>query len=435
MHTLEETFLAQFKRLVEAQYPIGLTHGKLTQRDFEYLSEQIEEKSGIRISISTLKRIWREDYQSIPHPATLNALASLLGCESWQNYIQQQNPGIIQSVNPPTSTPITRKPQAMWLLALGGLILSTSIFLLGNVRSSSSGVKVSSPILFSANKTVDRGLPNTVIFEYDLSGVTADSFFFQQAWDETYKEAISSGDQYHNSIYYYPGFHKAKLIANDSILKIHRVHLLTEGWLPYLNNQEYTQIPRYMAQPEALKGSFKISPEEINQTEINISKGFKLTYANMQDFQGLSSEQFYLESALRMDSAFYNPCPEIQVYIHAEVHVYKLALTSKGCVRNIWLKLGEKYFNGQDEDLSALGADLFSYQKIALQVKDKQAHILLNDEKVFETDFEEDLGEIKGIDFRFFGLGEMDYVRLGPEKGVWTFQDEFEEEGDLENSL
>ncbi|MEM6629586.1 MAG: hypothetical protein AAF694_07930 [Bacteroidota bacterium] len=437
MKTLEGTYLTQCKHLIEKQYPVGLSTGKLMQRDFEYLSEQIEEKSGLRISISTLKRIWREDYQSVPHPATLNALAALLGFENWQDFIQTQNAGIHQEELPLPlpNIPSSPKPKWMWVAALGALALFTSVFLLGNGGSTFEGIEISSPISFSANKTVDQGLPNTVIFEYDLSGVTADSFFFQQAWDETYKEPIDPLGKYHNSIYYYPGFHKAKLIANDSILKIHRVHLLTEGWLPYLNNEEYTQIPRYLAQPKLLSGSFKVSQEEIMHPDINISKGFKLTYANMQDFKGLSSGNFYLESALRMDSSYYNPCPEIQVYVHSEVHIHKLAFSSKGCVRNVWIKLGEKYFNGQDEDLSALGTDLFNYQKVSLEVRDGLASIFLNEELAFQTSFKEDMGEIKGIDFRFYGLGEIDYVRMGPKKGDWTFQEEFKGAANLENSL
>jgi hypothetical protein len=90
------------------------------------------------------------------------------------------------------------------------------------------------PIEFTGNKTVSQGVPNTVIFNYDLSHVEADSFFFQQSWNNMEKVRIDPKGHSYSNIYYYPGFHKAKLIANDSILKRFRVHITTDGWLPVI---------------------------------------------------------------------------------------------------------------------------------------------------------------------------------------------------------
>lgn len=88
--------------------------------------------------------------------------------------------------------------------------------------------------------------------------------------------------------------------------------------------------------------------------------------------------------------------------------------------------MGETYLFGEEEDLSAMGTDLFSYQGVEFQVAENQAQVFLNGQQVLSTHFEDDLGEIKGIDFRFTGIRELDYVRLGPEQDRWTFQDEFE---------
>ncbi len=427
MKTSQASFLDSYKQQVEEKFPIAVGKERPSQRDFEYLSEQIQEKSGVYISISTLKRIWRKDYQSVPHPSTLNALVSLLAYDNWQAFIQNQ--GAINSLQNSEGEKVNKNtsPNTLMVGTLigAGLVLALLVFL-GSREKSGKGVKVSAPVFFQGNKTVDLGLPNTLIFEYDLSGVQADSFFFQQSWDEFYREAIDPHGSYHNSIYYYPGFHKAKLIANDSILKIHRVHLRTDGWLPYLKNSTYTHIPRYFAPPKTQNGLFKLDESEIEKSEIDISKDFEITYANMQDFEDLSSQHFFLETALQMDSLFYNPCPEIQIYVHCEVHIFKLAITTKGCVRNLWMKLGENYFFGKDTDLSSMGTNVFDSHRLVLNVADQHAQVFLDDQLVLESAFEADLGEIKGIDFSFTGIGALDYVRLGPEKGNWVFQDEFE---------
>ena len=43
---------------------------------------------------------------------------------------------------------------------------------------------------FDAQKTVAAGIPNTVIFKYDVSNVAADTFYIQQSWNEDHKVTI-----------------------------------------------------------------------------------------------------------------------------------------------------------------------------------------------------------------------------------------------------
>src|SRR4029078_158709 len=100
-------------------------------------------------------------------------------------------------------------------------------------------------VTFTGNKTVSQGVPNTVVFNYDLSNVIADSFFFQQAWNNQEKVKIDPKEHYYSNIYYYPRFHKAKLIANDSIIKRFRVHITTNGWLPLVRYSITDDRPIY----------------------------------------------------------------------------------------------------------------------------------------------------------------------------------------------
>src|SRR5690606_41228567 len=38
----------------------------------------------------------------------------------------------------------------------------------------------------------------------------------------------------YTSIYYEAGYHRARLIANDALLAMQPVHILSDGWEPYL---------------------------------------------------------------------------------------------------------------------------------------------------------------------------------------------------------
>ena len=64
--------------MVEQKLMLGTSDGKLKQRDFEYLARLIEEKSKVRLSLSTLKRLWKDDYAQEPHASTLDAVVSVL---------------------------------------------------------------------------------------------------------------------------------------------------------------------------------------------------------------------------------------------------------------------------------------------------------------------------------------------------------------------
>jgi hypothetical protein len=96
-----------------------------SNEDFERLSEKIAEKTGVRLSLSTLKRIWgRVRYDNFPNGATLNALAAYLGYQGWRDFCNQQQD---QLLPPPTKKIKNPGRRNWWLLApaavLGAIVL------------------------------------------------------------------------------------------------------------------------------------------------------------------------------------------------------------------------------------------------------------------------------------------------------------------------
>jgi len=90
MSLTEKEYIARCKRLIEEQLHLVSDDGTLRQRDLESLADSIEERSGIRLSLSTLKRLWKKDYDQVPHPSTLQALVSVLGYKDWQEFRLKQ---------------------------------------------------------------------------------------------------------------------------------------------------------------------------------------------------------------------------------------------------------------------------------------------------------------------------------------------------------
>ena len=60
--------------------------------DFEYLSEQIQKKTGEYLSPTAWKRLFGHiPYEGQPRPATLSILARYAGYNGWQDYIDKQH--------------------------------------------------------------------------------------------------------------------------------------------------------------------------------------------------------------------------------------------------------------------------------------------------------------------------------------------------------
>jgi len=227
----EREYIAFFRKQVEQKLMLGTADGKLKQRDFEYLAKLIEEKSKIRLSLSTLKRLWKDNSTLEPHPSTLDAAASVLGFDSWQTF-KKQHTELKEEASTARAKRNTRSivlPIAGGMLAL--LVLIVFLVLQGFNRSEKKLV-LPENITFKADKTITSGVPNTVLFTYDVKDVKADSLFIQQSWNPLNKVRIDPTKNHFSSIYYIPGFHRAKLIVNDSIVKTARIHIKTDGWMP-----------------------------------------------------------------------------------------------------------------------------------------------------------------------------------------------------------
>ena len=413
MISSEREYILLCKRLIEEKFHFENGNGSLRQRDLEYLANSIEESSGIKLSLSTLKRLWKKDHEQLPHPSTLDALVSILGYKSWQDFKLKEieTPAIAVATQPATTKRVFRP----WTIIAIGLAIIVLSWLIAFRTGKEDKLKpiIKGPVSFTGNKTVSQGVPNTVIFNYDLSNVEADSFFFQQSWNNLEKVKIDPKGNSYSNIYYYPGFHKAKLIANDSIVKRYRVHITTDGWLPIIRYSMIDSRPVYLKNNHPVaNGVLHSTRNDLISSNVNVDKEFLLSYYNIREFENTSSDNFSLDTRIICDSNNTAACPGFQLVIVCEEHIFFVSIVGKGCERNVELKMGEEYRNGMNSDLSAFGRDLHKWQRLQIQVVNKKATISLDEEPVYTISFKNDFGKIVGLSCNFIGTGAVDYVRL-----------------------
>src|SRR5258708_2105705 len=199
----------------------------LVQRDLKFLCDRIETETGVLISLSTIKRLLNGQFSRVPQIATLDAIARTAGYQNWQSFKQVKNRGIennpaIEDRPGQTKEPGNdreKNPTLSKLLIWAGLLLLLILGLLTIRNVENPGLGNAGKAKFSVIKTTGNDVPNTVIFRYNIDSVQADSFFIQQSWDRNRRVRIFKHSYTLTDIYYEPGYHTAKLIANDKIIK------------------------------------------------------------------------------------------------------------------------------------------------------------------------------------------------------------------------
>ncbi|WP_234572472.1 hypothetical protein [Rhodohalobacter sp. 614A] len=428
MELSEQDFLEICKTKIEEKYHLGKGDQRLKQRDFEYLIDLIEEKCGTKLSISTLKRLWRETEQQNPHPSTLDALVSILGNKDWMEFkvenaqnIEEKNPLPAAPDKSKTSFVTQRKPMLMAAVFLAIVALIVISFTSKRIVTPADAESVA----FNVSNTVESGVPTTVIFNYDLKDIQAEKFFIQQDWDPDNRQEIDPASNYFTSVYYYPGFHKARIYADETLLKMQEVFIRTEGWLAAAVHRDDDTQPVYLSNVLRENGALSIPEEILPESGLDMNRFGGSGFFNIGDFGNLDGHNFIAETRFKNRPFMNSPCPFTQFTIHTEANIYFLKFTSMGCVGELALMIGEKYISGNDNDLSAFGTDLSEWQEVSLHVEQKYATILLNGEKIYEIAFENDFGKVVGVDYRFSGFGDLDYLRFKNTDETLVFEDDF----------
>ena len=415
----EQGFIDLCKIQIEKKFSFGNGNG-YTQRDLEVLAVHIEEKTGVKISLSTLKRLWKNKYKQSPQLATLNALAEVLDYRDWQGF-KQSNPRSSGLPNPLLKRVLTGLSLVI-VSVLAFVFLSKPQKKTKEIENGRIGIV--GPVHFKASKTVTRGIPNTVVFNYDVTNVIADSFYIQQSWNPQNRVPIDPRGNALTCIYYESGFHRARLMANDSVIVERPVHILSDGWEPHLYYNESAEPINLKNELIISNGRLHLDSSMLARRNIDNSKRFHSRISNSQVFD-VHSDNFSFISRMKVDDLFHELCPWMSIIIITEVNIFRVVLQNKGCEKYASYKLGEIEKRGGTNDLSALGCDVYDWQDLELKVEDKHASIYLNGELTYKEVYEKDFGKIRGLVYVFNGTGSIDYTGLGNAQGTIIFEDDF----------
>lgn len=399
----ETFYIEKCRELIEESLAWGNSNDWQNQ-DFENLSERIFEKTKVSLSNSTLKRIWgKVNYNSSPNISTLNALAQFIDYENWRAFtLNGFQPIDNQIIENKSITPKTNYKTYWWIA--GGLFLGLLVILSFHYKKEK--ILTFEQIAFSS-QPVTFGVPNTVIFKYDATNSNADSVFIQQSWDAERRYKVDKNLHKYVSTYYTPGYFKAKLILNDSIVKEHDLLIESNGWLGTIDTKPQ---PIYLSKQAIQRDGFiEICSDNLLRNKVDFDKELLWTsFFNVSKQKRFSTQNFEMEAILQntfqgKDGA----CKQSKIILFSTNGIIVLPLSIKGCVGELEMFIGEEKISGKTTNLSAFGVNSDDWTTVKCIIRNQRISISINDKIAYQSNLKQDLGQIVGSRISFLGTGKI----------------------------
>jgi hypothetical protein len=391
----------------------------MTQRDFDHIGEQLKQKSGILISGTTIKRLAYGEFSRLPQIATLNAIANYFDYKTWQDYKAGK---FRNGSEKEPAKKVRHQFRLKYLMIPAALItLVGSYFFIQKAT-----VKNADSASFSFRKNTSNDIPNSVVFSYNVDDVQADSFFIQQSWDENRRVRIYKNKYTVTDIYYEPGYHIAKLIANDSAIRTVDVSIPTDRWFFYSIDNVINYTPEYIKTDSFVHhGGLSLTVEQLRKNSIDVNKDKRYHYVYFPSQMNVPSDNFKFKTRIRMREVRPTPCPYIEVELYCQRSFMLMRSTTKGCAHEALIQFGEQRMRGSDTDLLPISFDVTQWTDVEITVKNKVATVKLNDKEVFSTRFVTDTKYLAGLGFISNGLCEVDKAELVGLNGEVVYKNEF----------
>ncbi len=378
-----------------------------TGSDFEKLSDLLFEKTGQSLSVSTLKRLWGRTSQSVqPSVTTLNILAQFTGAESWRAFDTLEERGDEDLV-------IEKKGTRRIALVIGVMVLvAVLLFTLYGLkwdRMEKVEPKLDpTQVSFSLEK-VTIGIPNTVIFRYNIGDQQVDSLELQQTWDSRKRILLNPGDSLITTTYMSPGYYNAKLVADNEIIKTLDLQIQSNGLTALVSTNKVGQVVLPQKHYQLDDSGFHLGPsfkEQYPEVEMN-----NLSVVNFLPEPIISADTFATRLQFKLsDKEMGDPCHAISLIIRGSEDVFMLNIGIKGCAGKFGLYLGGVEIAGEKSDLSSLGFEINQSADFQLRKEGPKVWASINAEEILLSEVVPSIGRIGGMSV--FVQQEVDILKM-----------------------
>ncbi len=386
------------------------------QKHFESLSELIYEKTKIRLSPLTLKRLWgKTKYESNPSATTLDTLAQFLDYKDWINF-QNNQKGEIRKFK----FNYLKNKKAVFFTSL----ILVAFVLIGFSMKFITRLKTRdySNFEFSVQK-LSPSIPNTVYFNYNVKNTDADSVIIQQSWDPRYHHLVDKNKTDFSCIYYYPGYYKAKLVLDNNVVAQEDLYITSNGWLGIIDKET---VPIYLNAEDITDNNILLIKEnQLIKAGFDLKNKIPKTTINLvEKFDSISGNDFELTASFKQTYPKGEAiCQKAGLMITCSENYFYIPFSIKGCVNELKMNLPGKTLSAKDTDLRSLGVETTDTIHLKLNVSDGIFDLVVNNNSNIKDFFKVDPGKIVGIKFEFHGTGEIYDFTLKSSKTEYSMFD------------
>jgi hypothetical protein len=373
-------------------------------RNFKELSDSIFERTSIQLSISTLKRfLGKVAYKNNPSAATLDAIALFLGYQNFADFCQRN------TVAPKIRKQISVQKKSLVFL-FSTIVLVALISVLAFIGFPKPEIDPSQ-VAFSIRK-VDIGLPNTVVFQYDVSGVNAKVVEIQQDWDPSKRHKVNPKKNVFTHFYKYPGYYNAKLRVNGTVVKERDLFIPSNGWMAVISDKR-SNSPRYLLPEEFHNDTILGIVDNLKQEFIASEDVTVLDYYNALPDPKYSFRDFIFEADLKFNAlSGKTPCEFRKLVLFGTKMFIRIPISVPGCASKNTLKLGSLVVNGKENDLSAISTPSGVWSNVKVVNTSNQLEVYISDKQVYKTTLTDDFGKLAGVRISFEGFGQIKNLHL-----------------------
>lgn len=382
-------------------------------QDYSDLGEEIFNETKVSISINTLKRIFGKIAvygQYIPQKATIQALETygspIVILQKEEDHVEKNLEG---------EPSIKQKHRRLYILS-AAIILAAVLLIVFAVQREDQKL-----ILKSLG--TEGLLPTTAFFEYDVPS-TADSLFINFG-DKSPLLYLNARKGHVGHPYLFPGVFDVSIQNRNKPLFTTKVYVRSESWIG-LGFRRQKELPdtyyEFSAEKNVKDSIFTISNTQLNKKGIDTSG---LVYTRLCNFKPLDykEENFIFEATFRNvidEKGIY--CKSTQFQVSGMKNRIRFKLATPGCSNRISNMISEKTQIGTMVNLSKFTTNLGSWTNVKLINSNKKVTLYVNGKILHTENYNQELGEIKGLFIEFEGIGFVKSCRLSTPEGKRLYE-------------
>jgi hypothetical protein len=397
-----------------------------TKRDYEQLSILIEQKTKIVLSVSTLLRLFKSPSSHKPQKITLDALAKFAGYNTWHEFCtnegREEQPNLIPA-------PFKRKWLPVRWVYLAGITALIIIAYFGFHAVLSNGHIRNSDVWFKVRNRDITGIPATIQIDYKIGKQKPDSVWIQMNQNPNERIPVDPALDRMSAIYFYPGVHDCKLVADSRIIGVEKVLIKTSGWATMIRHDELQPIPLYIRNSDVIHdGVLQVTEAMVNIQNLEPNSRILTSYSYVNDLGPVYGNDYTLSANIHNPPTTLGtqPCLYCTVYILGENGKHFFTIGDLGC--SAFFSMG---FSGSDDikgypDLTDFEYVSDGWRKFRTIVSGNKVDLYIEKSKIFSSDKVFNIGKIKGVVFDFSGLGAIDRVKLTNSKDYVAMDETFD---------